>query len=311
MAGGERTTAAALPYPPGGAEAAGSPATGIRRFFAELVRSPKGLSGFVVLALALTTAAFAPALAPRDPAEQVIAHRFLPPAYADGGTVALPLGGDNLGRDILSRVIHGTRTSVVVALVVITVIVVVGTAVGLVSGYYGGVVDTVLMRVVDFQLSFPFILLALLLLAILGKGFWTLVLALSVAFWVNIARLVRGEALRLRELEFVQASRSIGVGDAPIILQHLLPNALPSLIVLATLDVAVIVIAEAAMSFLGLGIQPPTPSWGMMISDGRNYLYESYWMTLAPGLAIMVTAVGVNLLGDFLRDTYDPRLARL
>ncbi|MGH7264133.1 MAG: ABC transporter permease [Candidatus Rokuibacteriota bacterium] len=311
MAGGERAAAAALPDRASGVEAAEDAPSGVRHFLAEVVRSPKGLSGFVVLVLALATAALAPWLAPHDPAEQVIAHRFLPPAYAEGGTAALPLGGDNLGRDILSRVIHGTRTSVVVALVVITVIVLIGTAVGLVSGYYGGVVDTVLMRIVDFQLSFPFILLALLLLAILGKGFWTLVLALSVAFWINIARLVRGEALRLRELDFVQASRSIGVADGQIILQHLLPNALPTLIVLATLDVAVIVIAEAAMSFLGLGIQPPTPSWGMMISDGRNYLYESYWMTLAPGLAIMVTAIGVNLLGDFLRDTYDPRLARL
>jgi ABC-type dipeptide/oligopeptide/nickel transport system permease subunit len=197
-----------------------------------------------------------------------------------------------------------------VAIIVIAVIVVFGTAVGLASGYFGRVVDSILMRIVDFQLSFPFILLALLLLAILGKSFWTLVLALSVAFWVNIARLVRGETMRIRSLEFVQAARGIGVPEWRIILGHILPNTLPALVVLATLDIAVIVLAEAAMSFLGLGIQPPTPSWGTMISDGRNYLYEAPWMTLAPGLGIMLTAIGINLLGDFLRDTYDPRMAR-
>jgi ABC-type dipeptide/oligopeptide/nickel transport system permease subunit len=283
---------------------------GGRRFLRELLRSPKGLTGFVLVLAVLLVALFAPVIATNDPAEQVITHRFLPPAWAEGGKLSHPLGGDNLGRDIFSRVVHGTRISVVVALIVIAVIVVFGTAVGLASGYFGRVVDSILMRIVDFQLSFPFILLALLLLAILGKSFWTLVLALSVAFWVNIARLVRGETMRIRSLEFVQAARGIGVPEWRIITGHILPNTLPALVVLATLDVAVIVLAEAAMSFLGLGIQPPTPSWGTMISDGRNYLYEAPWMTLAPGLGIMLTAIGINLLGDFLRDTYDPRMAR-
>ena len=167
------------------------------------------------------------------------------------------------------------------------------------------------MRVVDFQLSFPFLLLALILLAIFGPGFETLILALSVAFWVNFARLVRSETLKLRETEFVQAARSIGVSHAAIMVKHILPNAFPSIIVLATLDVAIVIISEAALSFLGLGIQPPTPSWGMMISDGRNYLYQSPWIVLAPGLAIVATAIGINLFGDFLRDTYDPRQYRL
>jgi ABC-type dipeptide/oligopeptide/nickel transport system permease subunit len=283
---------------------------GGRRFLRELLRSPKGLTGFVLVLSVLLIALFAPVIATNDPAEQVITHRFLPPFWAEGGKLTHPLGGDNLGRDIFSRVVHGTRISVVVALIVIAVIVVFGTAVGLASGYFGRLVDSILMRIVDFQLSFPFILLALLLLAILGKSFWTLVLALSVAFWVNIARLVRGETMRIRSLEFVQAARGIGVPEWRIITGHILPNTLPALVVLATLDVAVIVLAEAAMSFLGLGIQPPTPSWGTMISDGRNYLYEAPWMTLAPGLGIMLTAIGINLLGDFLRDTYDPRMAR-
>ena len=280
------------------------------RFFGRLVRNPKGLTGFAIVAAMIAVAVLAPLLAPHDPAEQVIANRFLPSMFSEGGSLAHPLGGDHLGRDILSRTIAGVRTSIAVALIVVIAIVVFGTTVGLISGYFGGTLDAILMRLVDFQLSFPFILLALLLMAILGQGFWTLVLALSVAFWVNVARLVRGESLRIRELEFVQAARSVGVREPYIVLRHVLPNTLPAVIVLATLDIAVIIIAEAAMSFLGLGIQPPTPSWGAMISDGRNYLYESYWMTLAPGLAIMTTAIGVNLFGDFLRDSYDPRLAR-
>ncbi len=283
---------------------------GARRFLRELLRSPKGITGFVMVAAVLLLALFAPWIATNDPAQQSIAHRFLPPAWEEGGKLSHPLGGDNLGRDVFSRVVYGTRTSIEVAAIVTAVIVVFGTLVGLASGFFGRAVDAVLMRIVDFQMSFPFILLALLLLAILGKGFWTLVLALSVAFWVNIARLVRGETLRIRELDFVQAARGMGVPEWRIIMGHILPNTLPAIVVLATLDVAVIVLAEAAMSFLGLGIQPPTPSWGTMISDGRNYLYDAPWMTLAPGLGIMLTAIGINLLGDFLRDTYDPRLSR-
>lgn len=283
----------------------------VLRFLDDLRRSPKGMVGFAIILVLFFTAAFAPWLAPHDPTLQVLGDRFMPPAYLDGGTIDHLIGADNMGRDLLSRVILSTRTSVSVALIVIVIIVVFGSTVGLLSGYFGGIVDSVLMRLVDFQLSFPFILLALLLLAIFGPGFSTLVVALSVAFWVNFARLVRGETLRLRQAEFVQAARSIGVGHAAIMIKHILPNALPSIIVLATLDIAVIIISEAAMSFLGLGIQPPTPSWGMMISDGRNYLYDSYWMVLGPGIAIMVTAIGINLFGDFLRDTYDPRQSRL
>ncbi len=280
-----------------------------RRLLRDLLGSPKGLTGLAMVALVILSAALATSIAPNDPAQQVIAHRFLPPAWAEGGNWSHPLGGDNLGRDILSRTLVGAQVSVQVALIVTAVIVLVGTLVGLLAGYYGRWVDSLLMRLVDFQMSFPFILLALLLLAILGKGFWTLVLALSVAFWVNIARLVRSETMRIRELEFVQAARGMGIAEWRILVGHILPNTMPALVVLATLDVAVIVLAEAAMSFLGLGIQPPTPSWGTTISDGRNYLYEAPWMTLAPGVMIMLTAIGINLFGDFLRDTYDPRLA--
>ena len=282
----------------------------LRRFFQELRASPKGMTGFVCMAVIVIVAIFAPWLLPADPTEQIIKNRFMPPVFA-GGEWPHFLGADNLGRDIFSRVILGTQTSVAVGAFVVVLALVVGSALGAIAGYFGGLVDSFIMRLTDFQLSFPFILLAIIFMAIFGPGFTSLVIALAVAIWVNYARLVRGETLKLRELEFIQAARSIGVRHSIIILRHVVPNVLPSIIVMATLDIAFVIIFEAALSFLGLGIQPPTPSWGVMISDGRNYMFESLWMTLGPGLAILVTAVAINLFGDFLRDTYDPRLAGL
>ena len=282
----------------------------LRRFFQELWASPKGMTGFVCMAVIVIVAIFAPLLLPADPTEQIIKNRFMPPVFA-GGEWPHFLGADNLGRDIFSRVILGTQTSVAVGAFVVMLALVVGSALGAIAGYFGGLVDSFIMRLTDFQLSFPFILLAIIFMAIFGPGFTSLVIALAVAIWVNYARLVRGETLKLRELEFIQAARSIGVRHSIIILRHVVPNVLPSIIVMATLDIAFVIIFEAALSFLGLGIQPPTPSWGVMISDGRNYMFESLWMTLGPGLAILVTAVAINLFGDFLRDTYDPRLAGL
>jgi ABC-type dipeptide/oligopeptide/nickel transport system permease subunit len=287
------------------------PVSATRRFLSELIRSPKGLTGFVLILVVLLVALLAPLLAPHDPSQQILASRFLPPAFAEGGEWSRVLGGDNLGRDIFSRVLYGSQTSIMVAVLVVFNAMVTGSILGAISGYFGGVIDAAIMRVADFQLSFPFILVALLLLAIVGPGFWTMVFALSVALWVSFARLVRGETLKIRELEYIQAAKSIGVGHAAIIFGHVIPNVLPTIIVLATLDIAAVVLYEAAISFLGLGTQPPTPSWGMMISEGRNYLYENYWMALGPGIAIMTTSIAINLFGDFLRDTYDPRQERL
>lgn len=282
-----------------------------RRFFAELAHSPKGLTGFAILLLVILVAIFAPYLAPYDPAASIVANRFVPPAWAEGGVAGYLLGGDNLGRDIFSRVLLGTQASIFIGFTVVLAAMIVGSLIGAISGYLGGAVDSLIMRIVDFQLSFPFILLAIIFMAILGPGLWSTMAALAFAIWVNYARLVRGETLKLRELEFIQAARVIGVGNTAIVLRHILPNVLPTIIVMATLDVAWVIIFEAALSFLGLGVQPPIPSWGVMISEGRNYLYESHWMSLGPGLAILLTSIGINLLGDFLRDTYDPRLARL
>lgn len=282
-----------------------------RDYWAELRKSSKGMTGTVLLAVVVFVAVCAPWLAPRDVTSQSVAGRFMPPVFAPGGGTDYLLGADNMGRDTLSRTLYGARISIAIAFSVIFISVSIGALLGAIAGYFGGLIDNVIMRVADFQLSFPFILLALVFMAILGPGFWSMMVALTVALWVNYARLVRGEALKIRELEYVQAARAIGVSHLRIILGHVLPNAFPSVIVLGTLDVAWVIIFEAALSFLGLGIQPPTPSWGVMLNEARNYLYESPWMTLFPGGALFVTCVGVNLLGDWLRDTFDPKLLRL
>jgi ABC-type dipeptide/oligopeptide/nickel transport system permease subunit len=277
-------------------------------FGRRLARSPKGLTGLLGLAIIVLIALAATVLAPWDPAAQVLEWRFLPPAWATGGSAAHLLGGDNLGRDIFSRVIVGARVSILVGVAVVAIAGTIGSALGAIAGYFGGLVGAAIMRLADFQQAFPFLLLALMVTAILGPGVVTLVIALAFPLWVNFARVVRAEALRIRELDYVAAARAIGVTDAGILRGHVLPNVFPSIVVLATLDVALIVIAEAALSFLGLGVQPPTPSWGGMISEGRDFLADAPWMALGPGLAILVTAVSINLFGDFLRDTYDPGL---
>jgi ABC-type dipeptide/oligopeptide/nickel transport system permease subunit len=292
------------------AEAALAIESGAARFRRALARSAKGLTGLALILLALGTALAAPLIAPQDPARQVIEWRFLPPAWDEGGSLAHLLGGDDLGRDIFSRVVMGARVSIAVAVLVVALATTIGSLLGAIAGYFGGLADTLIMRLAEFQLAFPFLLLALMFMAVLGPGFATLVTALTVALWVNFARVVRGEAMKIRPLEYIDAARSIGVPTWRIVVGHVLPNVFPSIVVLATLDVALVIIAEAALSFLGLGVQPPTPSWGMMISDGRDFLYEAPWMVLGPGVAILCTSIGINLFGDFLRDTYDPRLER-
>jgi ABC-type dipeptide/oligopeptide/nickel transport system permease subunit len=281
-----------------------------RNYLAELRKSKKGMTGAIILGLMILVAVSAPVIAPHTISTQSVEQQFAAPVFA-GGTMQHILGADNLGRDTLSRTIFGTQISLGIAFLVIIIAVSVGAALGAIAGYAGGILDTIIMRVADFQLSFPFILLALVFMAILGPGFWSLVIALTIAIWANYARLVRGEALKIRELEFVQAAKAIGVSNARIIWGHILPNALPAIIVLATLDIAWVIISEAALSFLGLGIQPPTPSWGVMLNEARSYLYESAWMTIFPGIALFVTCIGINLLGDWLRDTFDPKMAKL
>jgi ABC-type dipeptide/oligopeptide/nickel transport system permease subunit len=298
-----------LPEYAGYAREGESRAVRARRRLADLWGSKKGSAGATIVLLLLLTAALAPILAPYDPAKQSPKEKWVAPTLvATRVGPAHPFGTDYLGRDVLSRVIYGAQVSVSAGFLVIVVAATFGSVLGALAGYFGGVLDVLIMRLVDFQLSFPFVLLAIIFMAIFGPGFWNIVIALAIALWVNYARLVRGETLKLRELEFVQAARAIGVPRLTIVRRHILPNVLPGILVLATLDVAFVIIYEASLSFLGLGIQPPTPSWGILLNEGYRYLAEAWWMTVAPAVAIILTSLGINLLGDWLRDTIDPTL---
>jgi ABC-type dipeptide/oligopeptide/nickel transport system permease subunit len=275
--------------------------------FRRLFGSAKGMTGAFLVGLAVFAAVFAPIISPHSPSEQMVSGKFAKPWFQDRETPYL-LGGDNLGRDILSRTIYGSRASLALGISVTVIAAIVGSILGMIAGFQRGVLDTLIMRLVDFQLSIPFIILALIFLAILGPGFKSVFVALSVALWVNYARLVRAETLKIRETEYVVAANTIGASPMRVLGVHILPNILHSIIVLATLDMAFVIVFESSLTFLGLGIQPPTPTWGFMLSEGHNYLRQSPWMSIVPGAAIVMTVVGINLLGDWLRDTLDPSL---
>jgi peptide/nickel transport system permease protein len=241
---------------------------------------------------------------PRSSASQELARRLEPPSLAH------PFGLDELGRDILARILAGARISLLVGIAVVGVSSVVGSLVGSIAGYFGGRVDDVISRIIDVLMAFPGILLAIALVAVLGPSLRNVVLALSVIGWVGYARLVRGQALRAREFDFVQAARALGAGSARIVVRHILPTALPAVVVQATLGMAGAIIAEASLSFLGLGVQPPTPSWGTMLDAGRSHIFDAPHLTVFPGLAIAILVLGFNFVGDGLRDRVDPKLVR-
>jgi peptide/nickel transport system permease protein len=259
-------------------------------------------AGLVIVMVAVLAASLGPALTPYDPAAQELARRL------EGPSVSHPFGLDELGRDILSRLLAGARISLMVGIAVVSVSSLLGMLLGSVAGYFGGRVDDAISRVVDVLMAFPGILLAIALVAVLGPSLRNVVLALSVIGWVGYARLVRSQALRAREFEFVQAARALGAGAPRIVVRHILPTALPSVVVQATLGMAGAIIAEAALSFLGLGVQPPTPSWGTMLDAGRSHLFDAPHLTIFPGLAIAFLVLGFNFLGDGLRDRIDPKL---
>ena len=265
------------------------------------------LASLVTCAI-LVAAAFTPALAPRDPLEQDIVERLTPPAFLPGGSRDHWLGTDHLGRDVLSRLMYGARVAVVVGVTTVALSGVVGLAIGLVAGYFGGLADNGFMRLLDIQLSMPFMLLALTIIGILGPSLRNIIIVLAVTGWVFYARVVRAEILSLRTRDFVAACRSLGGSDLRIILRHLLPNVLSTVIVIATLEVGRMMLLESALSFLGLGVRPPTPSWGTMLADGRVYLDTAWWLATFPGLAISVTVLALNTVGDWLRDYLDPEL---
>ena len=273
-----------------------------------LRRSKSAAVGGSILLLLVVVAVAAPILAPHRPEDQDIVRALRPPFWYPAGSATYPLGTDNLGGDILSRVIYGARISMGVSLAAVAISLVIGVTIGLVAGYRGGRIDDLLMGITEIQLAFPLILLALAVISLLGPSLPNLIVVLGITGWPWYARVLRGEILSVKERDFVAAARVVGCGAGRIVLSHVLPQVTTSIIILATLQLARVIIYEASLSFLGLGVQPPTPSWGSMLADGRHHLAFSWWFATFPGLAITVATLGVNLLGDGLRDLLDPRL---
>ncbi|MFC4454130.1 ABC transporter permease [Deinococcus sonorensis] len=278
-----------------------SPARRAARLF---FRSPGGVIGLLLTVLVVAASLLAPHLAPYDPVG------YMPVDRMQGPSLRHLLGTDLYGRDLLSRVIYGSRISLSVSAISVALALAVGGSLGALAGYYLGWVDTVIMRVTDIFLAFPAVLLAIALLAFLGGGFWNLTLAIAVAYAAPFTRVVRAAVLRTRDAMYVEASTALGATDRRLLWRHVLPNAAGPVLVEITLRLAYAILAEAALSFLGLGTQPPAPAWGQMIADGRPFLETNPWMSISPGLAIMLTVLGFNLLGDALRDALDPRLNR-
>lgn len=258
-------------------------------------------AGLAILILLVAAALLAPVLAPQDPVRQNLDKDLL--TYSTDN----PLGTDKLGRDILSRILHGGRISLLVGVTTVAISLFIGLTIGSISGYFGGWTDQLLMRLVDILMAFPGILLAIAFTAVLGPGLDHVILALCLIGWTGYARLARGEILGLREREFIRAAQALGGKPRRVIVRHLLPNLLPPLLIQATFGLAAAVIAEGSLSFLGLGVQPPTPSWGSMLNEGRQFLLVAPHLTTYPGLAIMLTVLGLNLVGDALQDRLDPR----
>jgi len=264
----------------------------------------------LIVGLVAVVAIAAPLLARRDPIEQDLVEVLKPPFWQADGSLEHPLGTDHLGRDVYSRLVYGARISLIISVTAALLGAVVGVGAGLAAGYYGGRIDTVIMRIVDLNLAFPLILLALAVVAILGPSLRNLIIVMAITTWMIYARVVRGISLGLREREFVQAARAIGARDARIIVRHILPNVFAPVVVIWTLEVARVILMESALSFLGLGVPPPTPTWGRMLAEGRDYLTVAGWIATFPGLVIMFTVLGINFFGDGLRDLLDPRLRK-
>ena len=278
------------------------------RVWRKFVRNPAALAGAVILMLVVGAAIFAPWIAPHEPARQSLIRRFTPPVWQDQGKSAHILGTDQVGRDILSRIIHGARISLLVGVAAVVVSLTVGVTLGLLSGFLQGRTDTVIMTVVDVWLSFPQLLLALAFVAALGPSVITIIVVLGLTGWERYTRVVRAEVLALREKEFVEAARGLGSSSTRIVVRHLLPNTFSSIIVMSTLQVAQAILQEAALSFLGVGSGTAYPTWGQMISLGRDFVSVAWWLPTFPGLAILLTVLAINLVGDRLRDALDPRV---
>jgi peptide/nickel transport system permease protein len=267
----------------------------------------KVVAGGVVVAALVIVGVLSPWLAPHDPQYQALEAMLKPPQWLGGSHV---LGTDNLGRDILSRIIYGARVSLLVAFAVVLISGAVGILLGAVSGYFGGKIDFAIQKLVEVVWAFPALLLAITILAFLGQGLFNLILALVAQRWIQYCRVVRGQTLSLRDRDFVAATRALGAGSPRVIRRHILPNLLQISLVIGTFSMASAIISEASLSFLGLGVPPGIPSWGTMLADSRSYISTAWWLALFPGLAIFLTVLGINLLGDGVRDLLDPRLKR-
>lgn len=273
-----------------------------------MARHGKGAIGATIVVALVVTATFAPIIAPFNPTDAILRSRLKPPVWYPNNAPGRILGTDQLGRDLLSRIIYGARISLVVAATTVVVSGITGVFLGLMAGYHGGMIDHVIMRIVDIQLAFPFILLAILVLAVLRPSAVNVVVVLVLSNWVIYCRLIRAQMLSLREREFVVAAHAVGCGDARILFRHILPNLVAPMTVVAAFQVAQVIVTESVLSFLGLGIQPPTPSWGLIIGEGREYLDVAWWISTFPGLILMMTVIAVGFLGDWLRDVLDPTL---
>jgi peptide/nickel transport system permease protein len=285
-------------------------ASGARRRLRLAIRpwlTPKIIAGGTVVLILIIAGGLAPWIAPYDPNQQNLSRTLRPPDWLFGQHV---LGTDAVGRDILSRLFYGARVSLVIAVLVVIISGVVGVVLGAISGYFARTVDFLIQKLVEVVWAFPPLLLAIAIMAFLGQGLENLILALVSQRWIAYCRVARGQALSLRTREFVDAARSLGAGHSRIILRHIMPNLFPSAVVIGTFSMASAIISEAALSFLGLGVPPEIPTWGSMLADGRTYISTSWWLALFPGLCIFFTVLGINLLGDGLRDILDPRLKR-
>lgn len=287
-----------------------------RPLFLRLKRSVKfffrnfsGFLGLFLVIISVSAALFADYIAPMEAGQASLSARLDPPSWADEtGESTFLLGADQLGRDMLSRIIYGAQISIKVGFFGVLIAMILGTIMGLISGYFGKWMDDLIMRLADIQLAFPFILFAIIVMSVLGPGIWKIIIILGITNWVGFARVIRGQVISLKEMEYVQAAHAVGGSHFRIIRKHVLPNVLSSILVLATLYIAEFILLEASLTFLGLGVDPTIPSWGGMLADSRNYITSAWWTATFPGFAIMLTVLGFNLFGDWLRDKLDPNL---
>ena len=274
----------------------------VRFFWRYFKRNRLAVGGSIIILITFLIAGSAALIAPRDPGKTDVSLKLKPPSLHHY------LGTDQLGRDVFSRMLHGAKVSLSVGFVAVAISILIGILVGAVAGYYGGWVDSLLMRFVDIMLCFPSFFLILTVVALLGPSLFKVMVVIGITSWMGTSRFVRAEFLSLRERDFVQAAKALGVRDPRIIFRHILPNALAPVFVTATLDVASAILVEAGLSFLGFGVQPPAPSWGNILTEGRTYIFDAWWLTVFPGLAILITVLSFNLAGEGLRDALDPRL---